>query len=160
MGNNGQKGQGEKLGGSLLLALFIERVCTQLEIVWCPLFINALCVSCVHCSDFLTEYHSPSCHSVSMPLCGYTGMCSAFTPAPYHALSLSLCLLLQSPQGLGAVGFCSQSAHYSAFSSRSTCPSLCVSTACLNYSHPDHYWEHSPPPSYDLPPPSLKNPSG
>lgn len=83
-----------------------------------------------------------------------------------HAHCLFHIWLGYDQQGaLGAVGSCFQSLHYSAFSSSWTCPSQCVSLACLNYSHQDHYWEHSPPhPLYNLyphpAPPTLKSPSG
>lgn len=67
---------------------------------------------------------------------------------PHISLCVSLCY--DHHRDLGAVGSCSQSLLYSAFSSSSTCPSLCVSTACLNYSHQGHYWEHSRPPAPPL----------
>lgn len=68
---------------------------------------------------------------------------------PYISVSppASLFLCYDHHGDFGAVGPCFQSLHYSAFSSRSTCPSLVVSTACLNYSHRSHYWVHLFPPA-------------
>lgn len=89
-----------------------------------------------------------------------------FLRLPYISVSppASLFLCYDHHGDFGAVGPCSQSLHYSAFSSRSACPSLCVSTACLNYSHRSHYWVHLFPPAPFLqsiaPPPSLKNHQG
>lgn len=60
-----------------------------------------------------------------------------------QSLLLHLSLVTTTTEIWVAVGACSQSLHYSAFSSSSACPSLGVSTACLNYSHQGHYWEHS-----------------
>lgn len=116
----------------------------------CPLFISSL----YYCSPLtfsviqLLNNSFPLLHLSLMHT--HTHTCSVLTPASYLSASHPPCCDHHGESG--AVESCSQSLHYSA---PSECPSLCVSTACLNYSLHGHYRERSHPPLRSTP---KKNP--
>lgn len=111
----------------------------------CPLFSSTLCVSCLFSYSITLIFSLSPSPSVCIDRHTY----ALSSRLPCVSPSLRLRLFDATTAGIWvAVGTCSQSFWYSAFSSCSTCPSLCVSTACLNNSHQGHYWEHSSPPPF------------
>lgn len=141
------KGQSGRASTATIIGTIYRDVHTQqeTELKETVHYLSMLCVSAL-CTTL-----TPSVTPLSItPLFLYLGVHTLKHTHTHTAFSTSH-LVTISGGALGAVGSCFQSLRYSAFSSGWTCPSQCVSLACLNYSHHDHYWERSPPhPLYNL----------
>lgn len=154
------KGQSGKASTATIIGTIYRDVHTQqeTELKETVHYLSMLCVSAL-CTTLTLSHSSLNNTTLSTFACTHTKT-HTHTYCPFH-----ISLGYDQRGALGAVGSCFQSLRYSAFSSSWICPSQCVSLACLNYSHQDHYWEHSPPhPFYNLypypTPPTLKSPSG
>lgn len=148
------KGQSGKASTATITGTIYRDVHTQqeTELKETVHYLSMLCVS-APCTTLTLSHSSPDNTTLSTFARTHAKTRTHTVPPASHSVTIT-------GGALGAVGSCFQSLRYSAFSSSRTCPSQCVSLACLNYSHQDHYWEHSPPHPLlqSIPPPRPTNP--